>query len=116
MSMQHFKSLKLYTGYTTFRKEHKTETYKEAQKRNSEFAVFSRLLSESVQCYGNCMTDEIVYRGVSASFLFTKFVARFNAPSSTSTKVCSLVLYIKCFLRIMYLYIHYLEVSAFLIF
>ena len=83
----------------SFRRKRKKEKIRKIRERNSEFAVFSRLLIESVQCYDKCMSEEkesvhSVYRGISSSFIISKFIARFNSPTSTSPKV---MLNIICF-------------------
>ncbi len=73
------------------------------KERNSEFAIWSKLLCESVQSFGDCMSDEkeaiqTVYRGINNNFIFNKFVARFNAPTSCSTKVFNI------FINMLFLY------------
>ena len=96
----HLKSLYLYTGYTSicnslcasFRKS-ANETDHDVRQRNSEYAIWSRYLCESVQCYGRSMSDEkesiqTVFRGIDKSFIFERFIAKFNSPVSTSKDVC----------------------------
>eukprot|EP01084_Bolivina_argentea_P084624 152977_1 len=90
-------SILLYTDYdtlsfkfsSTFRKLEINETFFEVQRRNQEYFHWSKLLCETVNCYGNRVDDteiNVFYHGVSLLY-FTKFIAEFNAPTSTTTKL-----------------------------
>eukprot|EP01084_Bolivina_argentea_P025380 47170_1 len=96
MQLKHLQSIKLYTDFTllcnsfcsTFRKINENEIYEQVKQRHMEFVHWSQTLLETVQCFGeywiyNSLINKM-YRGITSNFIFNKFMARFNAPTSTS--------------------------------
>eukprot|EP01084_Bolivina_argentea_P254305 427505_1 len=87
-------SVILYTDYdilsnkfsSTFRKLNKND---DPLMRNREYWHWSKILIETVNCFGIKMSQtriESFYHGVSEVY-FNKFIARFNSPTSTTTKL-----------------------------
>eukprot|EP01084_Bolivina_argentea_P124077 219891_1 len=97
ISLQHLCSIKLYTDFTTlnstfcgaFRLTKLTndnyERIESLKTRNSQFAIWARLLIECVQIYGSLEKGKKYYRGVSHKFMFKRFIMRFYVPLSTTT-------------------------------
>eukprot|EP01084_Bolivina_argentea_P194237 333236_1 len=90
-------SIVLYTDYDTlsyhfsqtFRAIKKRESAQKIRKRNNEYFNWSKILCETVNCYGTMMKEsnvKIFYHGVSYLY-FSKFVAEFKSPTSTTTKL-----------------------------
>eukprot|EP01083_Nonionella_stella_P198147 727766_1 len=53
--------------------------------RIAAIAVWCRLLTECVQCYGTELDSQTkYYRGIDCVLLFEQFVSRFNLPTTTS--------------------------------
>ena len=73
----------------TFRPLNSTETYGAIQKRNLEFGNLTKYLQQTVNAFGTRVFSskvQIYYHGI--SFLYVnKFIARFNGPTSTTTKL-----------------------------
>eukprot|EP01084_Bolivina_argentea_P094899 170624_1 len=98
LDISHVMSVIFYTDYDTlsynfsktFRNIRQNETKIEIQKRNGEYFIWSRLLAETVNGYGDLVYDSnisVYYHGVSVVY-FSQFVAAFNSPTST-TKILS---------------------------
>eukprot|EP01084_Bolivina_argentea_P046534 85707_1 len=98
ITLQHLLSMKLYTDFTqlckifcgAFRLQKISKTHYERMSsiktRNAKIANLAKLLMESVQCYGKFQTrKKKYYRGVDSKYIFKRFVARFNSPTSTTT-------------------------------
>eukprot|EP01084_Bolivina_argentea_P276941 472648_1 len=96
--IKHLTAVKLYTDFSTlnrifcstFRLQKLTkniyERMESLKRRNQNFAIWSKLLIESVQNYGTlALSKTKYYRGISQEFLFKKFIARFHVPLSTTT-------------------------------
>eukprot|EP01084_Bolivina_argentea_P082462 149317_1 len=90
-------SLKLYTdcdilsfNFTkTFRTKSKNETLNDMKERNSEYWWWSKILTETVNCYGVKMKDtniNVFYHGISKLY-FDKFTTTFVSPTSVTTKL-----------------------------
>eukprot|EP01084_Bolivina_argentea_P072906 132341_1 len=87
----------LYTDYdtlsskfsATFRKLIPTESKQLTKRRNREFGNWTKTLLETVNVFGTtmkCSNVETFYHGLSMIY-FNKFVAEFNSPTSTTTKL-----------------------------
>eukprot|EP01084_Bolivina_argentea_P193196 331485_1 len=98
-------SLVLYTDYDslsynfskTFRKINCNETISDVRNRNREFFHWSKTLIETVNCYGTEISTSnvsVFYHGVSFMY-FPSFVAIFNAPTSTTTKLSVATIFAK---------------------
>eukprot|EP01083_Nonionella_stella_P201039 735681_1 len=75
---------------TTFRSINKNETTEMCAKRNSEYAIWSRLLCETINVYGTSMYKSnisIYYHGINCLLLFSSFVTAFNSPTSTTPQL-----------------------------
>ena len=87
----HLLALKLYTDFDDLNHLF-CDQYRinDANKDHSEWWNMGKLLTECVQCFGKLLISKKVkyYRGLSKPFVFSRFVARFNAPLSTSKSVC----------------------------
>ena len=91
LDIGHLVALKLYTDFDDlnhlfcdqFRIGDQTEDH-------SEWWNMGKLLTECVQCFGKLLISKKTkyYRGLNRPFVFSRFVARFNAPLSTSKSVC----------------------------
>eukprot|EP01084_Bolivina_argentea_P271991 462985_1 len=97
----HLMSVIFYTDYSslcfkfsaTFRKQSTNESNESMKKRNSMFWNWSKLLHETIQCWGtvfneNCGIDKIkrLYHGVSQMYI-TTFLARFCSPTSMTKQL-----------------------------
>eukprot|EP01084_Bolivina_argentea_P075185 136319_1 len=94
-SEQHFYAIKLYTDFTkwcsmfcaAFRRG-TDETIDSLKNKIGPVSNWARSLTEVVQCFGELIDGKSkFYRGVNREFTFTKLVARYNVPLSTSTKI-----------------------------
>eukprot|EP01083_Nonionella_stella_P273309 927052_1 len=84
-SIQHLSVLKLYTDYTTDSKVFCATLRFANPKKITEIAIWCRLLSECVQCYGTSLDHKNpYYRGINSAFIFESITTRFNLPMSTS--------------------------------
>eukprot|EP01084_Bolivina_argentea_P136165 239830_1 len=90
-------SVILYTDYDTlsyyfsksFRKWNKNESFEQIAKRNREYFNWSKILSETVNGFGTSMNDtkiSVFYHGLSLMY-FHSFIAAFQSPTSTTTKL-----------------------------
>ena len=99
---EHLMSVLLYTNFdtlsynfsTTFRKMKLDESIESCRDRNREFAIWSRLLIETVELFGTMMGGifstnklETFYHGISAPLVFSSFLTFFSSPTSTSAQV-----------------------------
>eukprot|EP01083_Nonionella_stella_P240223 839977_1 len=78
-----------YNFSRTFRKISPQETMQELKARNSEYWHWSKLLIETVNCWGYSMRQckiSAFYHGVSKVY-FNAFVTRFSSPTSTTTQL-----------------------------
>eukprot|EP01084_Bolivina_argentea_P223569 378251_1 len=105
MQKQHLYSVKLYTDYSELCKifcgafrlrkiwDNQYERISSVQRRNEKIANWSKLLIESVQCYGTFLTNNKMkyYRGIGMEFIFKRFITKFNVPMSTTTNFNSAV-------------------------
>ena len=105
MQLQFVTALKLYTDFDALNKEfcehfrlkklteNAVESKQSLAVRNGRFWNLAKLLTESVQCFGQLLVAKKnrFYRGVNRLFIFPRFVARFHAPLSTSKSVCHLI-------------------------
>ena len=74
---------------STFRKIQSDKNNDDILKRNKEFGNWTKYLQETVNCFGTEMKDtkiNIFYHGISFMYL-NKFIALFNGPTSTTTKL-----------------------------
>eukprot|EP01084_Bolivina_argentea_P033543 62028_1 len=83
-------SVKLYTDFDTLSYS-LTKTFRGiyAAKRNAEYWWWTKLLSETVNCFGTRMDETkvlILYHGVSMVY-FDQFTTTFSSPTSTTTKL-----------------------------
>eukprot|EP01083_Nonionella_stella_P273307 927049_1 len=84
-SIQHLCVLKLYTDYTTDSKLFCATLRSAKPQRITEIAIWCRLLSECVYCYGTPLDGKTpYYRGINSTFIFESMTTRFNLPMSTS--------------------------------
>eukprot|EP01084_Bolivina_argentea_P036834 68104_1 len=90
-------SVILYTDYDTlsfmfsctFRQIKPNETIKDLENKNIEYGNWSKYLIQTVNCYGKEIDESdinIFYHGISYMY-FDEFIARFNSPTSTTTKL-----------------------------
>ena len=99
---EHLLSVLLYTNFDTlsyqfsctFRKMSLNETIESCRDRNKEFAIWSRLLIETVELFGTMMGGifsnnklQTFYHGISAPLVFSGFLTFFSSPTSTSTQL-----------------------------
>ena len=73
----------------TFRKLHKKESDLELKERNGEYFNWSKLIRETVECFGTYLMESkisIFYHGVSY-LLLNSFVSYFCGPTSTTTQM-----------------------------
>eukprot|EP01084_Bolivina_argentea_P253043 424946_1 len=105
LNINNILSLVLYTDYDilsynltkTFRKLSDKEAFKETERRNAEYWNWSKLLIETVNCYGEEVeysNVSVFYHGVSTVY-FDSFVALFNSPTSTTTKLSVATIFAK---------------------
>eukprot|EP01083_Nonionella_stella_P301329 1033135_1 len=83
---------KLSTAFSsTFRKQKFTETLHETKRRNAEFAIWSRLLRETVDLFGTQIseisTSNSFYCGMSVRMAMPQFSMRLCGPTSTSRQM-----------------------------
>ena len=114
-ALQWLLSLKLYTDFDKLNHEfcdqfrfkkfagNVQETVSSIRKRNGRYFNMAKQLTECVQCFGAMLVPKKkrYYRGSNRSFVFSRFVARFHVPLSTSKSVCAvsmlrLVVYFHC--------------------
>eukprot|EP01083_Nonionella_stella_P032771 89669_1 len=93
----HILSVLLYTDFSTlsyhfsstFRKKNASQTVEMCAQRNAEYAIWSKLLSQTVNIFGQSIQDtkiEIYYHGISQLLIFSTFLSFYNAPTSTTTQ------------------------------
>eukprot|EP01084_Bolivina_argentea_P090459 163010_1 len=73
----------------TFRKLKPNEPFEAVEKRNGKYWHWSKCLIETVNCFGEKMDKSnivIFYHGISEVY-FDSFVATFNSPTSTTSKL-----------------------------
>eukprot|EP01084_Bolivina_argentea_P132010 232949_1 len=74
----------------TFRSMNENETIEMCAKRNAEYAIWSRLLCETVNIYGtdiNYSNISIFYHGINCLLLFSSFITALNSPTSTTPQL-----------------------------
>eukprot|EP01083_Nonionella_stella_P045627 122440_1 len=72
----------------SFRKHSNTDTLKDVMERNSEYAIFSRLLFEVICLYGDAVQiKNKFFHGLSSRLLFDSYDVRFYAPLSTTVNL-----------------------------
>eukprot|EP01084_Bolivina_argentea_P249395 417473_1 len=90
-------SVILYTDYDslsykfscTFRQIKPNETYIDLRNKNKEYGNWCKCLTETVNCYGTEIEKTNIntfYHGVSFMY-FKEFIAKFNSPTSTTSKL-----------------------------
>ena len=98
ITQQHLMSVILYCNFDTlsyefsrtFRKNSKKENLNDLKKRNAEFAIWSRLLRETVECYGETMLYSKIrryYHGINGKLVFPSFITRFSSPTSLTVQM-----------------------------
>eukprot|EP01084_Bolivina_argentea_P145499 255013_1 len=96
IGVRHILSIANYTDLTTFcklfretyRRLTKHETKKQVKERHRHLYWCSRFLFEAIEFYGSEMHEKMeVHHGLNKELLFSKFIAFFNAPISTTTQV-----------------------------
>eukprot|EP01083_Nonionella_stella_P285073 970394_1 len=108
IDLDHLLSIKLYTDCTVlcaifckaFRLKKVSSNHDERMQslmhRNSKVANWARLLIESVQSYGTVrVTKTKYYRGLNSSFVFGRFITRYNAPLSTTEDLSTAATFVK---------------------
>eukprot|EP01084_Bolivina_argentea_P077589 140783_1 len=88
MRLTHILSIILYTDYDTLSYNFSC-TFRGLKGCNKEYGNWSKYLIEAVNCYGTPMCKssvKVLYHGVSFMY-FNKFIAKFNSPTSTTTKL-----------------------------
>eukprot|EP01084_Bolivina_argentea_P033446 61864_1 len=95
---QHLIAMKLYTDFDTLNtifckafRQIKDEGIQLVETRNEKVANWSKLLIETVQCFGEIQKLQTkrkkkYYRGIKGALLFQRFITKFNAPLSTTEK------------------------------
>ncbi len=97
LKMENIMAIIFYTDYDqlsyqfskTFRKLTSSDTINTMKLRNREFYHWSKILRETVECYGTEIwksNTKIFYHGVSMVY-FNSFVANFNCPTSTTSQI-----------------------------
>lgn len=88
---QHLAAIKLYTDFTKICAVLCAILRRGDPVEVAQVAHWTRLLIETVQCYGSSLKEEnakkTYYRGVNRTFMFMKIVSRFNLPQSTTSSV-----------------------------
>ena len=72
----------------TFKKNYNSESLEFNEKRNSSYYWMSRILRETVECFGIIINDSKIkkyYHGANKQLIFEKFVLRFKGPISTTS-------------------------------
>ncbi len=94
---EHILTICLYTDYDSlscefsksFRKISSDKSDEDTKKRNMEYREWSRILRETVECYGTTMEQtkiKVFYHGVSMIY-FDSFIATFCCPTSTTAQL-----------------------------
>ena len=99
ISVEHVMSLLFYTNFTkesaafsgTFRRQSPFEADESLKARNREYWNWSKLLRETVECFGQQMYDgdykdglRTLYHGVSSSLIFNSTYIKLCGPLSTT--------------------------------
>ena len=94
ITLRHIQSLLLYTDFTklqsifskTLRPDHLGESLDSIKARNASWFEMSKLLRETVECFGNTFMEEHgpFYSGVNHMMLVSSFGIRLCSPTSTS--------------------------------
>eukprot|EP01084_Bolivina_argentea_P091730 165100_1 len=96
MMKHHLIALLVYCGFDdlqrkfseTFRKQDKTESIKDLQKRHRHYYFLGRYLRECVECFGtksSTLQTLTVYHGINKQFTFPSINAYIHGPCSTTT-------------------------------
>eukprot|EP01084_Bolivina_argentea_P036835 68106_1 len=94
LTVKNVLSVILYTDYDTLSYKF-SETFRKLdcndnpKERNREYWYWSKTLIETINCFGISMKQSSIksfYHGISNVY-FTKFIAIFNSPTSTTTKL-----------------------------
>ena len=90
LDAEHLRALKLYTDFSKLCSKFCTVLRWGDSSQIEHIANLTRILVETVQCYGTTMTPkERYYRGVNKTFIFRAITMKINLPWSTSTSVKS---------------------------
>eukprot|EP01084_Bolivina_argentea_P092674 166709_1 len=113
ITMEHLLALYLYTSFdslsynfsSTFRSLNNTQTFKDCMLRNAEYAIWAKLLSETVNVWGTTVhwfryaaagsRIKVYYHGINCLLYFTSFVTTFNSPTSTSPQIAVATIFAK---------------------
>ena len=85
---EHLRSLKLYTDFTEFCSNFCAILRWGDPVQIAEIANLTRILIETVQCYGTPLSQKTNYwRGINRAFYFRTIATKFNLPWSTTSSV-----------------------------
>ena len=88
LDAQHLRAMKLYTDFDKLCAKICTVLRVGDPVQIAEIANLTKILIETVQCYGAPMSaNQTYYRGVNRPFLFKTIATKFNLPFSTTTSV-----------------------------
>ena len=88
LDAEHLRGLKLYTDFNELCSKFCSILRWGDPAQIAEIANLTRILVETVQCYGNPMSaTKTYYRGVNRTFVFKTIATKFNLPFSTTTSV-----------------------------
>eukprot|EP01084_Bolivina_argentea_P038708 71587_1 len=98
ISISHLMSIIFYTDFPvlsyklseTFRNTNVRQTINDLMERNSNFCWFSKLIKETVNCFGATNQNGIwehYFHGISTEMIFNSFIACFNHPTSTTKQL-----------------------------
>ena len=98
ITIYHLMSIILYTDLTelsyqftlSFREKTRDESLFELRARHSNFYWWARSMREAVECFGsevNKSCTKTFWHGISIPMVFKSTIARFNAPTSTTTQI-----------------------------
>eukprot|EP01084_Bolivina_argentea_P172532 298881_1 len=97
ISISHLMVLIFYTDFDelsfkfseTFRKKNNEETVYDIIEQNSNYHWLSKILRETVECYGHWYEYEEIkyYHGISTLMSFPSTIAKFNHPTSTTKQI-----------------------------
>merc|ERR1712228_1107735 len=82
----HLYAIILYTSFTKLCSIFCGNIRSESIQKLQSVANLSKLLIETVQCFGDCIQSGSFYRGIDKEFVFKKLIAQFHVPISTSTE------------------------------
>eukprot|EP01084_Bolivina_argentea_P273198 465300_1 len=93
ITVEHLMAVLFYTDYSdlsyhfssTFRALNESDTFETNCQRNSEYAHWSNLLCQAVNCFGpKAKQGAVYYHGINKMMIFKSFTSYYNSPTSTT--------------------------------